>query len=168
MLRPGDDENAPAALIIGVGNPLRHDDAAGLEVARRVRPLVRSNRIAVLEHEGETLGLIERWNDAAAAVLVDAIRSGARPGTIHRIDASVWPIPTGLRSSSSTHAVGVAEAIELARKLGRLPARVVVYGVEGAHFDAGRGLSQEVRAVIPALVEAVLGEARALATAACP
>jgi len=158
----------PAVVVIGVGNALRRDDGAGVEVARRLR--VRADAagtragpaIAVLEYEGEPLGLLELWEGARAVVLVDAIRSGGAPGTIHRVDVSREPVPALLRGSSSTHAVGVGEAIELARALGRLPARVVVYGVEGVRFDAGSGLSAEVETVIEALVEALLGEARSL------
>jgi hydrogenase maturation protease len=168
---------------IGVGNELRHDDAAGLEVARRVRSLASAlpvaeatesvggavaragaGEIAVLEHEGEPLGLLELWDGARAAVLVDAVRSGATPGTIHRVDVSREPIPALLRGSSSTHAVGVGEAIELARALDRLPQRVVVYGVEGLCFDAGSGLSADVEGVIDSLAEAVLREVRDLAS----
>jgi hydrogenase maturation protease len=119
-------------------------------------------QIAVLEHEREPLGLIDQWEGAAAAVLVDAIQSGAQPGRIRRIDASAAPIPAELRSCSSTHAVGVAEAIELARALGRLPARVTVYGVEGTRFNAGGGFSREVGAVIDSLAGRVLSEAWSL------
>lgn len=146
-------------VVIGVGNALRGDDAAGLEVARRVRSLVDADRVIVLEHEGETLGLIERWAQAAAAVLVDATHGGSRPGSVARMDASATPLQAKLRGSSSTHAVGLAEAIELARALGRLPERVIVYGIEGASFVAGGGLSREVRAVIPAVAQAVAREA---------
>jgi len=165
----------PAVVVIGVGNALRQDDGAGLEVARRLRgradaaetgvgaALAMPAELAVLEYEGEPLGLLELWEGARGAVLVDAIRSGAAPGTIHRVDASREPIPAPLRGSSSTHAVGVGDAIELARALGRLPARVVVYGVEGACFDAGSGLSGEVEGVVDSLAEAVLREARELA-----
>ncbi len=165
---------APAAVVVlGIGNALRGDDAAGLQVARRVRSLLESApappgpQIAVLEHEREPLGLIDRWQGCSAAVLIDAIRSGAAPGTTHRIDVSATPIPAPLGSSSSTHAVGLGEAIELARALGRLPATIVVYGVEGASFDSGSALSGPVGAAVPALAEAVAREAiRAAATAA--
>lgn len=150
-------------VVIGVGNALRGDDAAGLEVARRLRPRAAAAGILVREQEGEALGLLEQWRGAAAALLVDAIRSGAPAGTIHRMDASSEPLRAQLRGSSSTHAIGMGEAIELARALGGLPARVVVYGVEGRCFSTGHGLSEEVEAVIEALAEAVLGEARALA-----
>lgn len=154
-----------SVVVIGVGNALRHDDGAGLEIVRRLRPRVSLAEIAVREQESETLGLLEQWEGAEAAVLVDAIHSGATPGTVHRVDASAEPIPARLRGSSSTHAVGVGEAIELARALHRLPKRVVVYGVEGRCFDAGSGLSEEVQAVIPTLADAVLREALELAGA---
>jgi hydrogenase maturation protease len=157
-------------VVIGVGNALRHDDAAGLEVTCRLRARLHAGEnavrteFAVREHEGEPLALIDLWEGAGAVVLVDAIRSGAAPGTIHRVEASHEPIPARLRGSSSTHAVGVGEAIELARALGRLPARVVVYGVEGLYFDAGSGLSEEVQGAIDSLTDAVLGEACSLAS----
>jgi hydrogenase maturation protease len=159
---PSVDEQ-PSVMVIGVGNEFRHDDAAGLEVVRGLRARASAAPIALREQEGETLALLDQWDGADAVVLVDAIRSGAPPGTIHRVETTSQPIPARLRSSTSTHAVGIGEAIELARALGRLPARVLVYGVEGLRFDAGRGLSEEVQAAIGPLSNAVLVEAREFA-----
>lgn len=152
-------------MVIGVGNSLRSDDAAGLGVARALRAMAAGSEIVVREEEGETLTLLDAWEGARALVLVDAVCSGAAPGTVHRFDASEGPLPDHLRSSSSTHAVGLAQAIELARALGRLPARVVVFGIEGRRFDAGSELSSEVRALVDPLAERVLGEVRELLNA---
>jgi len=152
-----------SVVVIGLGNALRHDDAAGLEIARRLRAGRQNAGIAVYEHEGETLALLDIWQSARAAVLVDTIRSGAPPGTIQRFDATSAPIPAQLQSSCSTHAFGLAEAIELARALHRLPERVVLIGIEGRRFDAGLGLSEEVRAMVGRLLEDVSSEARQLA-----
>jgi hydrogenase maturation protease len=149
-------------VVIGVGNSLRGDDAAGLETVRSLHERAARAGVAVMEQEGETLGLIEQWEGARAVVLVDAIHSGSPPGTIHRLDASSTALPAPLQSSSSTHAVSIGEAIELARSLERLPRRLVLYGVEGRSFGAGAGLSDEVRTAIPALAAAVLSEARKL------
>jgi len=152
-------------VVIGVGNSLRSDDAAGLGVARALRAMAAGSEIVVREEEGETLTLLDAWEGARALVLVDAVCSGAAPGTVHRFDASEAPLPDHLRSSSSTHAVGLSQAIELARALGRLPARVVVFGIEGRRFDAGSELSSEVRALVDPLAERVLGEVRELLNA---
>ena len=148
--------------MIGVGNTLRGDDGAGLEVVRRLSARAEAAAIEVREQEGEALGVLEQWEGARAAVLVDAAHSGAPAGTAHRVDASSQAIPAALGSSSSTHAIGVAEAVELARVMDRLPERVILYGIEGASFDTGGELSAEVRAVIGEVADAVLEEARGL------
>jgi hydrogenase maturation protease len=70
-----------------------------------------------------------------------------------------------LRRCRASHAVDLAAAVELARILDRLPPVAVVYGVEGARFSAGAGLSEEVARALDALVDAVRGEARALRAA---
>jgi hydrogenase maturation protease len=142
------------ATVIGVGNEYRSDDAAGLVVARRLR----ARGVEAVEQEGESVALLEAFAGCDAVVLVDAVHSGAAPGTVHRVDASHRALPAELRGSSSTHAVGVSEAIELARALDRLPARVLVFGLEGERFEAGTGLSAAVEAAVDPLVEAILGE----------
>ena len=166
----------PRVLVLGVGNELRHDDAAGLEVVRRARALAppasrgdSASAIEYREHEGETLALLDMWEGAGAVILADAIHGGGPVGGVQRFDVSRRPLPAPLEGSSSTHAIGVADAIELGRELGRLPRRVVVYGVTGARFDAGRGLSAGLVDVLEPLARRVQEEAQRLAaTAACP
>jgi hydrogenase maturation protease len=151
----GQDPTA-RVVVIGVGNPYRRDDAAGLVVAQRLRQIAPGH-VTVIELEGEPTALLETWKDAHAVVLIDAVFSGAEAGTIHRLDAQAGAIPQEL-FRYSTHAVSVAEAIELARALGQLPPKLVVYGIEGEDFRAGVGLSPEVERKIAELAERVLRE----------
>jgi hydrogenase maturation protease len=126
--------------VIGLGNEWRSDDGAGLEVARRT---------GGRQLDGEPVALVEALAGAEEEVtIVDAVRSGAPPGTVHEFEAGAAPLPVRLFGTSSTHALGLAEALELARSLGRLPARVRVLGIAGARFDYGRGLSPEVEAAV--------------------
>lgn len=149
-----------AVAVIGVGNAEGGDDGAGLEAAR----LVSEDRgLRVHAYDGEAIGLLDLWDGAEAVVVIDAAWSGAPPATIHRIDASVHEVPITLGRASS-HAIGVLEAIELARALDRLPPRVILYGIEGARFDTGTGLSEEVASALEGLACAVRGEALALAS----
>ena len=135
--------------LIGIGNHFRRDDAAGLEVARRLR-LAHPPGVILIEQEGEPASLIEAWSTVEESLVVDAISSGSEPGRLHRFDVTHAPLPAEI-FSVSTHALGLPEAVELARELGRLP-RLVVYGIEGETFEAGEGLSDPVEKTVEKLV----------------
>ena len=148
-------------LVIGVGNEYRSDDAAGLVVAQRLRQLSLGN-VTVIEASGEGTDLMESWKGADTVIIVDAASSGAKPGTIHRIDARAQRIPTGLLRYS-THAFSVGEAVELARAMNRLPPRMVVFGIEGERFDEGTVLSRAVQGSVDIVVDLVLRQLRTAA-----
>jgi len=152
-------EGQPSIVIIGVGNEYRSDDGAGIAVARRLRALFPTG-VTVLEESGEGAALIQAWQGAAWVMLVDAVRSGAPPGTVHRLDAQAASVPTGF-FHYSTHAFSVAEAVELARSLDQLPPHLVVYGIEGENFGAGLELSPAVEQAVEAVVERLAEEIRA-------
>jgi len=104
-------------------------------------------RTKIVEATGESAGLMELWRGAEDVILVDAVQSGAKPGTIHRLDARTERVPIQF-FHCSTHAFGVAEAVELGRLLGQLPPRLVIFGVEGRHFSVGQRLSPAVAASV--------------------
>ncbi len=133
-------------IVIGVGNPWRGDDGAGPAVARRLA----GGRV----HEGDAVALLDAWSDAAHVVIVDAARSGAPPGSVHHFDARAGSLPAALLRSS-THAFGVSDAVELGRALGRLPARLDVYAIEGAAFELGDELSPPVANAVSELATAL-------------
>jgi hydrogenase maturation protease len=138
-------------MVIGVGNPDRGDDAAGRRVARLMRKMLPHD-VEVAEHEGEGAGLSALLEGLAAAFLVDACISDMSPGTVRRFDVNAAPLPQ-LAFGASTHAFGLFEAIELARALGCLPPRCVVYAIEGACFEIGAPLSPPVKAALPIAAE---------------
>jgi hydrogenase maturation protease len=143
-------------LVLGIGNAWQGDDAAGLAAARLLRERVPAG-VEVRSLEGEPVSLVEALDGAEEALLVDAVRSGAPAGTVHRIDATDEPVPATM-SAASTHTLGVGEAIELARALGRLPARVVLYGIEAERIAAGAELTPAVARAVDEVVESVLAE----------
>jgi hydrogenase maturation protease len=128
-------------LVIGIGHPFRGDDAVGPSVAEAVAALSLSD-VTTLTHHGEGTDLMERWQGYGWVIVVDATRSGAMPGTIRQWDAAEG-LPAALFPKGS-HVFGVAEAVEMARLLGRLPPRLTVIGVEGADFTMGAGMSPAV------------------------
>jgi hydrogenase maturation protease len=143
-------ENKKLLSLIGIGDPFRHDDAAGLEVVRRLR-LAHPPGVVLIEQEGEAASLIEAWSTADEALVVDGIGSDSTPGTLHRFDVTDAPLPAEIFNPSA-HSSGLPEAVELARELDRLPGRLIVYGIEGESFDAGEGLSEPVEKTVRKLV----------------
>ncbi len=131
-----------AILIIGIGNVFRGDDGVGIIAAREIQKR-RIPGVQTIEESGEGTSLIDAWKDRDTVIIIDAVSSGSKPGTVHSFDAAVQQIPSKF-FHYSTHAFSLAEAIELARVLNRLPGTLFVYGIEGKNFNAGSALTPEV------------------------
>jgi hydrogenase maturation protease len=161
-----------AIVIVGVGNELRRDDAAGLLVARLLKkqlaafsrpqeyssapsPDLDVSNVDVVECTGGNLELMDAWAGARTVVLVDAMSSGADPGTVFRFEAHKKPIPACL-FHYSTHDFNIADTVELARLLGKLPPKLVIFGIEGADFGHGEGLSEDMAAAIERVARSTL------------
>jgi hydrogenase maturation protease len=150
----------PKILVIGVGNSFRSDDAAGLRVVRELKE-AGFDAATLVEHSGEGAALMETWKGAEAVILIDAVSSGAAPGTVHRLEPLIDPLPTAM-FQHSTHAFSIPQAIELSRALNQLPARLVIFGIEGKDFQAGEQLSWEVAGILPEITRMVIEETRCL------
>jgi len=155
-------------LVVGIGNPERGDDGVGPQVSDRVSERVRAlapGEVEVASLRGDLFGLLDCWGEADTVVLVDAMRAGAAPGTVRRIalgegeaGGAAADLGAALASFASSHSVDLAQALALAESLDRLPPRLVLYGIEAAHFEMGRGLSPAVAAAVEGVVARILEE----------
>jgi hydrogenase maturation protease len=144
-------------LVVGIGNDYRQDDAAGLEIARRVRTAAVDS-VNVQERAGDIGDLIDSWSGLGMVILVDAVKSGASAGSIFRFDAHQQTFPEIFVPHVSSHGLGVAGAIGLAQALGRMPPHLIIYGLEGSTFEDGIGLSPPVEAAIAEAVGRILAD----------
>lgn len=138
-------------LVIGVGNDFAGDDAAGRLVARALEGAAGFD---VAETHGAAADIVTLMEGRGRVLIVDACRSGAAAGTLHRLDATAGDLPGWLRSVSS-HGIGVAEAVALARVLGILPPRVEVWAIEGRAFCTGDEITDAVQARVDAVIAAL-------------
>ncbi|WP_338932793.1 hydrogenase maturation protease [Streptomyces netropsis] len=157
--------------VIGVGNEFRRDDGVGSAVVARLRDSAAHGRlpagVRLVCCDGEPGRLIGLWEGADLAVVVDAAHAHpGRPGRIHRLELdgyAAWQAGT-----ASSHGLGLGEAVELARALGRMPERLVVYAVEGADGSLGTGLTRAVATAVEPLTERIEAEiTQYLATLRC-
>ena len=137
-------------VVAGMGSEYRRDDGAGPAVVDRVAGLL--DGMVVLGPFADPLDLLGLWDDADLAVVVDAVQSGAAPGTVQLLELDPdgsGPGPVGGPSgTTSTHGIGLAGVFRLARAVGNAPRRVVVVGIEGQEFGSGTGLSPAVEGAV--------------------
>lgn len=146
-------------LVIGIGCPDRGDDAAGLAVVRRVRELTKPGEVTVRELLGDQLALIDAWNGATEVHVVDAVCSGGTPGAVYKFDAA--DALTEQFAHRGTRTFSLADVVELARALGRLPRHLAGYGIEAATCAAGAPMSSQVRAAVDTVTSMLLADLKA-------
>lgn len=149
-------------MILGVGSPFGDDRLGWVAIealqcsAALAAATGASLSFAALDRPGALL--LAHWHDADRVIVVDAVRSGAPPGTPHRLE------PGALAASEpvSSHGFGLASALELARALDCLPSRLVAYGIEIDPSNSGFSLSQPVRHALSGLIREIEREVRGM------
>ncbi|MEI6253765.1 MAG: hydrogenase maturation protease [Mycobacteriaceae bacterium] len=137
-------------VVIGIGNSFRRDDGVGPAVAAELIACDLGG-VRVVTCATEPAALLDAWDGAALAVLVDAV-VGDEPGRVRR--CSLDDLADAVQVSS--HDLSVRQAYDLSRVLGRAPQSVVVVTVDAADTGHGQGLSPAVASALPHAVEAVL------------
>ncbi len=150
--------------VIGIGQSLRGDDAAGLATIRQWQekfPETASRpEVRVEASELPGLALLDLIADAEAAILVDAVQSGAPPGTIHKLgekDLSAFS-----SDSKSAHGWGVAETLVLSRQLNQDLPPVRIIGIEATQTIMGASMSEAVEEALLLVCEAIEQEVKSL------
>jgi hydrogenase maturation protease len=145
-------------VVVGVGNEFRRDDGAGPEVIARLRALQPDDAslsgVILALSDGEPGRMIDLWEGTRVAVVIDAVRDPAMPPG-YRYQVAVDALTGVVDGAASSHSIGLGDTVELARVLGRLPARLTVLAVVGRDFGFGTELTAEVAAAVPELVERV-------------
>jgi hydrogenase maturation protease len=141
-------------LIIGCGNLLRGDDAAGPEFVRRLRLLGLPEGVMCIDAGTGGMDVALHMRGVPEVVLVDACRSGSEPGSLFEVpgeDVEHLPPPSGI----NLHAFRWDHALAFARDLlgDDFPRKVTAFLIEAVAFEPGAGLAPEVDQAVDALVE---------------
>lgn len=156
------------AAVIGIGNVLAGDDAVGPHVVRVLEARYDvPESVQVIDAGTPGYDLTAFLVGLDAVVLVDAVRAAGAPGELRTYDKA------GLLEKKpilavSPHEPGVREALLNAEFMGVTPAVVRLVGVIPSATATGIGLSPEVRAAVPAAVEAIARELAGLGLALAP
>ncbi|MCR4438788.1 MAG: hydrogenase maturation protease [bacterium] len=145
-------------LVVGVGNVLLADEGVGVHAANLLQAARLPEHVRVMECGTNFMAAATHLRGARKVVIVDAVRAGSKPGTIHRLTyEELERAGAGLRFA---HQVSLLSSLRLLRlaEPALAKAEVILLGVEPATVSGGMEMSPEVRAALPRLIEAVRAE----------
>ncbi|MGZ8649848.1 MAG: HyaD/HybD family hydrogenase maturation endopeptidase [Solirubrobacteraceae bacterium] len=144
-------------VVIGIGNVVCADDGLGVHAVRRLRERHRhTDHVELIEGGTAGLLLLPHVADARRAIIVDAIDTGAAPGTLIRLDALDWA--EAFAGGLSPHDVGLRDLLGAARFSGAWPQELVLHGIQPCSTAIGTKMSAPVAAALDALVDRIAAE----------
>jgi hydrogenase maturation protease len=145
------------ALVVAVGHRDRGDDAVGHHVIARLELDPPPDCVAL--HLSTPLQLLDVWDRHDVVVVVDAVRGTADPSDpaerVSVVEGTTLGFANARQPASGSHDIGLGQTIDLAKALGRLPARLVIVGIRGDAFGVVTQMTPAVAAAVPAAERAV-------------
>lgn len=136
-------------LIIGYGNPLRHDDAIGWRAAEELARWLPVDDVDVLIRYQLTPELADVVSESNAVIFIDAGDAG-EPG-----DLTCERIEPERERGGFTHECSPGTVLEYCEKIYSRRPRGFQVTLCGEDFDYGEGLSPKVEASLPHLTALV-------------
>jgi len=146
-------ESSGTIKIIGVGQSLRGDDAAGLAAVRLWQEKYQANidrpNLIVELVELPGVGLLGMLEGTRTVILVDAVHNNTKAGMVHLFSDDQLDAFT--EGAGSAHGWGVAETLSLGRALmpSAMPEEIFLIGIEAGDLTLGESLSPEVESALP-------------------
>jgi len=145
-------------VVVGVGNELLKDEGVGVHVARALQELSPPGGVEMEVIDGGTLpDVILSFGDAGKLIIVDAVKTGAVPGSVYRFRSGDLTLEN--KALTSIHEVSLLENLWLMEKFSRSPEDVVIIGIEPEDMSWGLELSAKLQQKIPHIIKLVLEEA---------
>lgn len=143
--------------VIGIGQSMRGDDGAGIEAVHQWQEkfpeTAGRSEIRIEASELPGLALLDTLREVDSALLVDAVQSAAKPGTIHQLDE--LELASFIANSKTAHGWGVAETIRMGRQLADINSIIRIVGIEAEQVEIGNGLSKLIKSIMPVISDVI-------------
>jgi hydrogenase maturation protease len=144
-------------LLVGVGNILMGDDGIGVRIVHEIeRRFSLPEGVEVLDGGTSGLELLSYFSDREQVIIVDAVESGLPPGTVVKVEGE--DVPARFVTKISPHQLGISDVLAAARISGKLPQKMVLFGMEPKRVELRLDLSEEVGRNFEKLVDTVRNE----------
>ena len=142
------------ALVLGLGNRLMSDDAAGPLVIEKLQQQ-SFNNVRICDGGTAGLNLLPEIEACDVFIAVDAARFGAAPGTVRTFEGEAMDRQLMGRKSTA-HEVALADLIAAAKLMGACPEQRALVAVEPDKVSLGLEPTEPVGDAIPEMAETVV------------
>jgi hydrogenase maturation protease len=148
--------SSPRITVLGIGNLLLKDEGIGIHLVQKLASVVDDANVKIIDAGTypDFLSLVDESTDKL--IIVDAVKTGDRPGTIYRF--SFDDVDLDAVTPVSLHDMSVLDSLRTMALFNRQPKSTVVIGIEPKTIDFGLDLSPEVEESLPKIVNLVLKE----------
>jgi len=148
--------------VICCGNILASDDGIGPVIAKELQSLCLPENVDVLDVGTPGLSLLDMILGVRRVIIVDAMITGIKPGTIREIKLDQIEVSRKM-PEISLHDLPLTEALNIAREFftEKMPDELVIIGIEAESIvKPNIGLTKSVEEAVPRAVEIILHEIR--------
>ncbi len=136
------------AVVLGIGNIILSDEAVGVRAVEALQAgWDLPEGVGAIDGGTSGMELIEDLSHLDFLLVLDAVRTGAAPGTLARIDGDA--IPVFFRSKLSPHQIALPDVLASLELLNAMPKEIVVIGVEFESLELGLEMTPAVAAQVP-------------------
>lgn len=144
-------------LVIGLGSPYGDDQIGWMACDQLNMDLGHLPTVEFITCGRSGAEWLTKISHAGQVHIIDAMRSGERPGTVRKIDLhtdewSEYPVKL------SSHGINIKDALDIAQSLGELPENISIWGIELAQCDYEKSLSEAVKKALPVLLANIKSE----------
>lgn len=156
-----------SVLVLGIGNVLLRDEGIGIRAIRELdRRYCFSGTVEILDGGTAGLELLGHIRNRDHLLIIDALKTGQRPGTVVR--AAGEEVIAAFRTRISPHQLGLSDLLAAAVLTDEMPRNLVLFGVEPEKVETGLELTSAVEGCLDKLLAAVVDELRAIGCSVSP
>jgi hydrogenase maturation protease len=158
-VKPLTRHSNPKVTVLGIGNLLLKDEGVGIHLVQQLAGVVDDANVNIIDAGTypDFLSLVD--DNLDKLIIIDAVKTGDKPGTIYRFNSDDIDVDATLPVSA--HNVGVLDSLKTMALFNKQPKSTVIIGIEPKIIDFGLDLSPEVEERIPKIVSLILEEIEA-------
>jgi len=146
--------------VVGVGNLLMKDEGVGVHILEYLAKKGIPENVSLFDAGTAFSEIISEMEGYEKLIIVDAVHGGGKPGTVYCFE--IEDVQTRKGFFLSLHDVGVIEALQMERLIGKIPERIIFMGIEPFKVEPGMELSPEIMAGMEKLLEMIFKEIKNL------